>query len=974
MAENASKLNNPKHLETTPSSNVRLKRAERRERERLNFDPECDELGELVADLHAMGVLSVTDRDVALLSLDRDARPEGRVATFAIIRHDAATALAQRAIRWVRDLHGPDATIELTALPPKGGPGRGSCAFHPGRGAGAQAWLAARMVEGCNMYFGARPRSGAYDGARAATGADVTDYPLTFLDFDRQPGEDSATFMARMREVFAKLDALKPVAMVDSGGGRHVWFRVNGTTDRAEMARRANVWNRCARGLGSDEMGDIPHIARLPFTINTPSPGKRAKGRRIKLVTPVFGPDSNAPHHDFDALVAALSGPDTAPETRPTVTGRGGPGAASHGDIDLAPGDDDEVRADKVRRALKLIPNNGGRFDTRDDALVLVAAAVRAGNFTNEVRAAALDWLGTWDGPVDPERDAAMVASIKPADHVDGPGWKHLMRMAEECSPDAPDHAALKREGGRSRPAAGGSPKGRTSEVDRAFEALTAAGCVAWRDVQDEAHVTLMWPNGVGTNHGLRTGAGARTLIGWLAAKANIALARDRLAELVGRLEAQAFTSPQYDTATRIARDGDVIRFDFGLDRDMSGAIIEPGKWRVGDVSVGPTRLVRGDGMQPCAPPVPGIGANNLPRLLAEHINVPALPANLATATSDDPGVRAHAALFAFFAGVFGPRAGAKPILALTGPAGSGKTTAGKYLASLVDRNGRSVTGAPRDEVHLSTLVRGAPLRVLDNLSKLDERLSDAICRIATGDAYTARRLYADGDVVAWPLHASLILSSITQDVLAREDIADRAVVLTLELPAIQRRESAAAEAWSAAEPRIRGALFDALAGGLALLPTVGSAAPPCPGPRFVDAALDAEAIARACGWPDWLCWNALAQSRDEARADRLAADPLALKIEAILNTRGGQHSAPLSEWLETLNATSPHWVRGTGPQTPRGLRSALDRLAGDLSRIGIAIKHGVAGSGARKKRVTTIARAGTAPDVLSVDEPVSVF
>ena len=108
------------------------------------------------------------------------------------------------------------------------------------------------------------------------------------------------------------------------------------------------------------------------------------------------------------------------------------------------------------------------------------------------------------------------------------------------------------------------------------------------------------------------------------------------------------------------------------------------------------------------------------------------------------------------------------------------------------------------------------------------------------------RQLYTDQDEVLFDACRPVILNGI-EDIVTRPDLADRAVVLTLE-PIPEERRLSEAELWAAFEavrPLILGALLDAVVEGLKRLPETRLERLP----RMADFALWATACETAL-WP----------------------------------------------------------------------------------------------------------------------------
>ena len=165
---------------------------------------------------------------------------------------------------------------------------------------------------------------------------------------------------------------------------------------------------------------------------------------------------------------------------------------------------------------------------------------------------------------------------------------------------------------------------------------------------------------------------------------------------------------------------------------------------------------------------------------------------------------------------------GPYPVLVLTGEQGTAKSTCARMLRALVDPSEAPLRSVPRNEHDLFIATRSAHVIALDNLSGVSAWLSDALCRLSTGGGYAARELYSDDEEVVISAERPLILNGI-DEVVARGDLADRAIFLTLNaIPDEDRMPEA--ELWARfekARPRILGALLDALVEGLRRLPDV---------------------------------------------------------------------------------------------------------------------------------------------------------
>src|SRR5204863_1389024 len=140
------------------------------------------------------------------------------------------------------------------------------------------------------------------------------------------------------------------------------------------------------------------------------------------------------------------------------------------------------------------------------------------------------------------------------------------------------------------------------------------------------------------------------------------------------------------------------------------------------------------------------------------------------------------------------PAGGPYPLLAISGEQGSAKTVLSKLLKALIDPNAAPVRSLSREERELMIAANNGYLLAFDNLSGLPHWLSDALCRLASGGSFAVRRLYTDDEEVLFQAARPIVLNSI-DDIIARADLADRAIFLSLgPIGKVQRRSEA--ELW----------------------------------------------------------------------------------------------------------------------------------------------------------------------------------
>lgn len=296
--------------------------------------------------------------------------------------------------------------------------------------------------------------------------------------------------------------------------------------------------------------------------------------------------------------------------------------------------------------------------------------------------------------------------------------------------------------------------------------------------------------------------------------------------------------------------------------------------------------------------------------------------------------------------------AGSYPVMALTGEQGSGKTTHGRLFQSLVDPNPTGLISPPRSEQDLFIAASNNHVLGFDNLSKIPQWLSDAVCRLATGGTVTTRTLYTTGGQTVFTATRPIILTSIA-DVAEQPDLQSRAVFIRLDpLGTGCMPEEQFWVEFEAARPRLLGALLDVICRSLAELPNVAALPTQTRMPGFVRLGV---AVERAGGFKKGEFLAALARSEQEADAQALATYPVAHVLMRLVKDQRKKWEVTATTLLASLNRAAlrnskdqPHW-----PKAPNVLSAQLRRIAPVLRRRGLDLTFGRDGSEVNDKIIT---------------------
>lgn len=278
---------------------------------------------------------------------------------------------------------------------------------------------------------------------------------------------------------------------------------------------------------------------------------------------------------------------------------------------------------------------------------------------------------------------------------------------------------------------------------------------------------------------------------------------------------------------------------------------------------------------------------------------------------------------------------GPYPVIVLAGEQGSAKSTFSAILRALLDPNTAPLRVLPREDRDLFIAANNGHVLAFDNVSGLPAWISDTLCRLATGGGFAVRQLYSDQDEVLFDAARPVILNGI-EDIVARPDLADRALFLTLE-PIPEERRRPEQELWAVFEgerPRILGALLDAMVKGLAMLPHTRLDKLP----RMADFAVWATACETAL-WPAGTFWSAYCGNRDDAVEGVVEADPVAAAVRAMMETQR-EWTGTASELLGALAEVAGERIANSKgwPDSPRALAGRLRRAATFLRKLGLEV------------------------------------
>jgi putative DNA primase/helicase len=276
---------------------------------------------------------------------------------------------------------------------------------------------------------------------------------------------------------------------------------------------------------------------------------------------------------------------------------------------------------------------------------------------------------------------------------------------------------------------------------------------------------------------------------------------------------------------------------------------------------------------------------------------------------------------------------GPYPILAFHGQQGSAKTSSQKLLKSLIDPSVAPLRSAPRNEHDLMISAKQSYVLGFDNFSKIDQQLSDALCRLVTGGGFATRKLRTDDTQMIFDATRTIMLNGIS-DVAERGDLMER--MLSIQCPPLtdgkRETERNLERRFRRYYPFFLGALCSVVSKTMAAYSVKIRTSN-----RMQDFTSWAIAAEEALGYKNGEFLKAYRANQEELRYNALETPIIAQLLE------WRSQSNMTRDWTGTPKDLLQliYFKRGGNSSvTPEKLRRELDRAEPALRSVGIFIMH----------------------------------
>jgi len=275
----------------------------------------------------------------------------------------------------------------------------------------------------------------------------------------------------------------------------------------------------------------------------------------------------------------------------------------------------------------------------------------------------------------------------------------------------------------------------------------------------------------------------------------------------------------------------------------------------------------------------------------------------------------------------------------LHGEKGAAKSTASELLKNLIDPSSLETLTLQSNLRTLAVNLLNHWFLPFDNVSFINEEVSDTLCRAITGGGIQQRKLNTNSEDVIFTFQRCIAINGI-QNVAKRADLLDRSILIELlRIKDEKRKELTEIMAnFEADRTDILGGIFDTLSKAMAIYPTVKL----CNLPRMADFTRWGYAIGEALGGMGQQFLDEYAANSQIQNEEAIANDPVATLIVEFM--RDKEHwSGKCSElYNKLLSIAFDHGISTSDKYYPKNaivLAKKFNDIKSNLESIGIYIE-----------------------------------
>jgi len=227
---------------------------------------------------------------------------------------------------------------------------------------------------------------------------------------------------------------------------------------------------------------------------------------------------------------------------------------------------------------------------------------------------------------------------------------------------------------------------------------------------------------------------------------------------------------------------------------------------------------------------------------------------------------------------------------------------------------------------------------IMDNVSHINQRFSDTLCKIVTGIGFTRRVLYTTSDMMTMQYMRIILINGVNLPV-EKSDLMDRSILISLDrIPNENRKsETELITEFENVKGEILGGCFDILSKAMAIFPSINIPV----NTRMTDYGRWGCAIAQALGYTKEQFLAALEKNTDRQNEESLDASPLVAVLHYCFAKQGiTRLIGTPTDLLHVIRNTAEYACvdQRMLPNTPRMLGKKLNEVKPNLEAEGYKI------------------------------------
>lgn len=282
------------------------------------------------------------------------------------------------------------------------------------------------------------------------------------------------------------------------------------------------------------------------------------------------------------------------------------------------------------------------------------------------------------------------------------------------------------------------------------------------------------------------------------------------------------------------------------------------------------------------------------------------------------------------------------PIMSIVGEHGSIKSTISKSVKQIVDPSGAKTISLSGNAENLILSFQNRYCVCFDNVSKIDQMISDILCKAVTGDGNAKRKLYTDSDEIIYDYKRKIILNGISPN-LEFPDLVDRNITYVTEKVSEDERltEEEFNKKFNDLLPLVLGQVFQTLSNAMKIYDSVKIQITQLS--RMADFTVWGECISRTLGYAPLSFSNYYKDKIKMLSLETNESHPIVSIIEEMLKDRdryedtiqGFYNTLKSHAESKNINIRSRH---ENFPKAPNKIKEHITRLKQNFRTLGLEI------------------------------------